>query len=429
MTGTRRLLSILTVQLCLAGPAFAQADGDVSNPRAAFPGRSTPRGELLEDEANTVAVFERLGASVVAINVSLKGRRLDPFENLPGGEVPEFFRDLIPPTQVPPQRGSGSGFVVDGEGGVLTNYHVVSEALRANSTQLMDGASIEVVFPSADRGFRARVVGASALYDLALLELAEDSLPEAVRKIRPIELADSDQTRVGQKVIAIGNPFGFASTVTTGIVSGIGRSLPGVGQVQIPLVQTDAAINPGNSGGPLLDSRGRLIGVNTAIVPGLSLGGTAGSLGVGFAVPSNLVIRSLPEMRKGGISDITTRARLGVSVMDLREYPAEVREDLKLPERGAAIAEVQPGSPAAKAGLRGARYQIVADAKQLPAGMDVIIAIDGKKIENASELQQAVLARKAGDELRLQLLREGRMREVKLRLEVIPQPKQEEEES
>jgi serine protease Do len=429
MPRTRDLLSILTVGLCLAGsvPARAQDGGDAAA-RAAFPGRSTQRSDLLEDEANTVSVFERLGPSVVSINVSLKGRRVDPFQNFPGGEVPEFFREMIPPAQMPPQRGSGSGFVVDGEGHVLTNYHVVAEALRTSSTQLVDGASIEVVFPSEDRGFRARVLGASALYDLALLELQDDAVPDGVKKLRPIEIADSDQTRVGQKVIAIGNPFGFASTVTTGIVSGIGRSLPGVGQVQIPLVQTDAAINPGNSGGPLLDSRGRLIGVNTAIVPGLSIGGTAGSLGVGFAVPSNLVIKSLPEMRKGGISDITTRARLGVSIMDLREYPAEVREDLKLPERGAAIAEVQAGSPAEKAGLRGARYQVVAEGKQLPAGMDVITAIDGKKIENSNELQQAVLARKAGDELRLQVLREGKAREVKLRLEVIPQSKREPEE-
>jgi S1-C subfamily serine protease len=428
MPGLRGLLSILTIQLCLiTAPCFARAAGDERGPVASttVPSESPQRSALLEDEANTVAVFERLGPSVVSINVELKGRRVDPFQS-PGEEIPEFLRELIPRMPQPPLRGSGSGFVVDRDGHVLTNYHVVSEALREGTTELVEGASIEVVFSSVDRGFRARVVGVTALYDLALLELDEDGVPDALRRMVPIELGDSDQARVGQKTIAIGNPFGFASTVTTGIVSGIGRSLPGVGQVQIPLVQTDAAINPGNSGGPLLDSRGRLIGVNTAIVPGLSFGGTAGSLGVGFAVPSNLVSKSLPEMRKGGISDITTRARVGVAVMDLREYPAEVRKSLDLPERGAAIAEVQPGSPAEKAGLRGATFQVTADGRELPAGMDVITAIEGKKIQDANEVQQAVLSRKAGDQLRLQILREGKHREVKLRLEVLVQPKQQE---
>jgi serine protease Do len=430
MTGLRDLLTILTIQLCLLPvPCFAQnADSDGGTvASAATPIRSAQRSGLLEDEANTISVFERLGPSVVSVNVELKGRRVDPFHNLPG-EIPEFFRELIPPGQGPPVRGSGSGFVVDKEGHVLTNFHVVSEALRPGTTELQAGGSIEIVFPSDDRSYRARVLGATALYDLALLELQGDERPDALDKLVPIELGDSDQARVGQKAIAIGNPFGFASTVTTGIVSGIGRSLPGVGQVQIPLVQTDAAVNPGNSGGPLLDSRGRLIGVNTAIVPGLSLAGTGGSLGVGFAVPSNLVIKSLPEMRKGGVSDIATRARVGVTVMDLREYPADVRENLRLPERGAAIVEVQPGSPAEKAGLRGARFQVMADGRQLPGGMDVITAIDGKKLDVANELQQTVLAHQAGDRLRLEILRDGKPRELTLRLEVVPRPKQSTEE-
>ncbi len=395
----------------VAGAADPPVDKVVARPPAPV------RSGLLEDEANTVAIFERHGSSVVSVNVEVQGRRVNPFGDTAPEEVPEFLRDLIPRMPTPPQRGSGSGFVIDGEGHVLTNYHVVSAALEPRKVDLVEGASIEVVFSMAERPFAARVVGATALYDLALLELTDDDLPAAVRSVVPIEI-DGAEPRVGQKAIAIGNPFGFASTVTTGIVSGVGRSLPGIGQVEIPLVQTDAAINPGNSGGPLLDSRGRLIGVNTAIVPAVAWGGMGGSLGVGFALPSELVRKSLPELRKGGLSDITTRARAGVALQNLSEYPLSVRESLHLPERGVAIVAVQPGSPAAKAGLRGARFQVVANGRALPAGMDVIVGLEGRAIDDAAELQRSILAHKAGDKLEVEILREGQRRKVTLTLAV-----------
>ncbi len=384
-------------------------------------------GLQLEDERNTIEIYQRFRSSVVAVNVQVQGRSVSPFEGTPFDDIPEFFREFVPSPQAP-ERGAGSGFVADDQGHILTNYHVIAAALRRGTTEFVEGANIEVVFSNEERGFPARVIGATALYDLALLELTGESVPDAMRNAKPIEFADSDQIRVGQKTIAIGNPFGFASTVTTGIVSGVGRSLPGVGQVEIPLVQTDAAINPGNSGGPLLDSRGRLLGVNTAIIPGGGgFGGMRGFLGLGFAVPANLVRQSLPALIKGGISDITTRARIGVAILDLREYPDEVRQSLDLPEEGVAIVSVEPGSPAAEAGLRGARFQVQAEDRTYPGGMDIIVSVDGEKVDSARELQQRVLAHEAGETVTVGVLRDGEVREEKLTLEVIParnQPQQ-----
>src|SRR5690606_21343603 len=143
-----------------------------------------------------------------------------------------------------------------------------------------------------------------------------------------------------------GNPFGFESTVTLGIVSAVGRHFPYIGEVDFPMVQTDAPINPGNSGGPLLDSSGRLIGVNTAILPSLSANGERGNLGIGFAVPADLVAATLPQLRQGGIQSIPTRPRLGVTIMDVSAFPSEVRERLGLPEQGVGVLEVEPGGAA-----------------------------------------------------------------------------------
>src|SRR5690606_6972342 len=164
---------------------------------------------------------------------------------------PPQFRDLIPQQRAPQTRqSSGSGFVVDDEGHIVTNYHVVRAALEADSVALRTGGTITVVFPGSADELPVTVVGANPDYDLALLALEDPgALPQGVT---PIELADSDTALVGQKVIAIGNPFGLQSSVTQGIISAIGRELPSIGRVEIQMIQTDAAINPGNSGGPLL---------------------------------------------------------------------------------------------------------------------------------------------------------------------------------
>jgi S1-C subfamily serine protease len=396
--------------LAAAAPVFVAGD----DARGQTSGASELR---LEDEWNTAEVFERSAPSVVSIEVTIEGRAVSPF-GLPGGPLRGPLRDLLPEMPSPePLRGSGSGFVVDDARHILTNYHVVRAALQPGSTQLRTGANVTVRFSMVENGVEARVLGANALYDLALLEIDAGALPQGAREIEPIELGSSSEIVVGQKAIAIGNPFGFASTVTIGIVSGIGRSLPGVGEMDIPLVQTDAAINPGSSGGPLLDSSGRLIGVNTAIIPG-GWDASAGFVGLAFAVPADLVRETLPSLLEGDLTDVTTRARLGIAAVGLDTYPDAVRESLGLPDQGVAVAAVEPSSPAAEAGLRGAQFEVTAGGISLPGGMDVIVAIDGKDVRSPSILQQAVFAHEEGDEVTLVVICDGERREVGLKLQV-----------
>ncbi len=384
-------------------------------------------GALLQDEQNTIEVVGAYGPSVVSVNVEIRGQRFDPFEQF--GNVPEEFRRFfqLPQGQQPEefrQQGSGSGFVVSDEGDIITNYHVVVAALEEDEVTLREGSSLSVTFPSSDEEFSATVVGANSLYDLALLRLDDpDALPEGIRSI---SIADSEAVRVGQKVIAIGNPFGFASTVTTGIVSGVSRSLPGVGEVNIPLIQTDAAINPGNSGGPLLNSRGELIGVNTAIIPGLSVGGARGNIGIGFAVPSNLLRNNLAELQQGGFTDIGDRPRLGVRFADLSVFPESIRENLSLPEQGVSVQAVEAGSAAERAGLQGGQYNIEVDGQELPlqAGGDIILAVNGQAVSSGGELQDLILSQEDGDTVELTVWRDGEELSVPVTLSVVPQEEQ-----
>ena len=388
---------------------------------------------LLETERNTIEVVEQYGPSVVSVNVEVRGQRIDPFAQLEE-QIPEEFRRFFQFPQAPQdqpqefrQQGSGSGFVVSEEGDIITNYHVVRQALEPGTATPAEGSSVSVTFSDDDRELAATVVGVNTLYDLALLRLENpDDMPE---NVIPVPIGDSDELRVGQKVIAIGNPFGFASTVTTGIVSGLGRSLPGVGTVNIPLIQTDAAINPGNSGGPLFNSRGELIGINTAIIPGLSVGGQRGNIGIGFAVPSNLLQQNLAELREGGYADITSRPRLGIRILDLAAFPESVRENLDLPESGVSVQAVEPGSAAEAAGLQGGQFNVEVDgqAVRLPdgtpvtAGGDIILAVDGEEISSSSDLQDIVLSKEDGDTVELRVWRNGEERTVEATLSVVRQ--------
>ena len=394
---------------------------------------------LLEDEQNTTDIIATYGPSVVAVNVEVRGQRVDPFsQNLPQEFFPPEFRRFfqLPEPQQPQdtpeqpqddlgefrQQGSGSGFVVSENGDIITNYHVARAALQEDSVEPLENTRLTVTFPSSDEELPVRVVGVNALYDLALLQLENpEDLPETVR---PIPLGDSDALRVGQKTIAIGNPFGFASTVTTGIVSGVSRSLPGVGEANIPLVQTDAAINPGNSGGPLLNSKGELIGINTAIIPGLLANGERGNLGIGFAVPSNLLQQNLAELQQGGFADISSRPRIGVSIADVRAFPESVRESFNLPENGVVVRTVEPGSPAEKAGLRGGSSTINIGGTSVEVGGDVITAVDGQEVQTPGELQNIVLSKNEGDTVELRVLRDGEEQSVTVTLGVVPRDQQ-----
>ncbi len=392
--------------------------------QASAQGAPDPVASRLQDEQNTIDVIEAIGPSVVAINVEIRGAVVNPFQDLPF--LPEQFRDLFPQGQSIPrvQQSSGSGFVIDEEGRVVTNYHVVRAALQTDSIEPREGATITVEFPGSDEPVPATVLGANPDYDLALLELEDPgAVPEDVR---PIELADSTQVRVGQKAIAIGNPFGLQSTVTQGIVSAIGRELTSIGRVDIPMIQTDAAINPGNSGGPLLDSSGRLIGINTMIVPGMTTAGSAGNIGIGFAVPSSLLTETLTDLEAGGLvgfyaatADIENRPRIGLRGVSVDDYPDAAREALGMPDEGVVVFQVDPGGPADEAGLVGSTYMAVIGDDQFPAGGDIIVAAEGESIATIQDLQALVLKREAGDVVTLTVLRGGQEVQLEVTLAVV----------
>ncbi len=415
--------------------------------------QSAEASALTEYEQNTIDVIAQYGPSVVSVEVSARVNL--PGTDNPNVQVPEGLEDFLdqlpldqlPPQlreyleeqgqqfgtpdgeapQLPPQQGSGSGFVIDDTGRIITNYHVVRAALQEGSVELTQGSEITVTFPENDESYPVRVVGANDFYDLALLELEDPSRePESAR---PIPIADSDALQVGQKTIAIGNPFGFEFSVTTGVVSGVSRSLPGFGDVDVPLVQTDAAINPGNSGGPLLSSSGEVIGVNTAIIPGQGPGfGTAGNIGLGFAVPSNILQDNLAQLEEGGLITLQSRARLGIQIGSVSNYPEAVRNNLKLPEEGVIVQAVEPGSPAEEAGLQGAQFEVMFEDVPIPAGGDVIIAVNGEPVSTTGELQQAVLSRGEGDTVEITYVRDGEEQTVEVTLAVVPEQNQQNQE-
>jgi serine protease Do len=363
------------------------------------------RGRLLADEANTVEIVREYGPSVVAVQITVADVRMHPF--LDPGE----------------QQGGGSGFVIDEDGRIITNYHVVFAALEDGTLEPLPDAEITVTFlERQDEPYAVRVVGANPDYDLALLEFTN---AEDIPAVQALPLGDSNQVRPGQKVIAIGTPFGLHSTVTTGIVSAIEREQPGLVGIEIPFIQTDAAINPGNSGGPLLDSRGEVIGINNAILA--SAAGPQGFMGVGFAVPVNLLRESLEDLRQGGFSgvaarvgEIEQRPRLGITApANMEDYPQSLRRELELPEHGVMVAEVTPGGPADQAGLRAATDGVLVAGRLLPIGGDVIIAIDGLEAERLIDLQQQILDREAGDIVNLTLWRDGQRVNVQVTLDIV----------
>jgi len=375
---------------------------------------------MLADENNTIEIVDRFGPSVVAVSVAIRGKPVNPVQDIPTENIPPALRGFVPflEEQESVRHSSGSGFLIaiDGAPRLVTNFHVVQEALEDDTVALVDGARIEVVFPvGTQRPFEVRVVGVNPSFDLALLELVDSAYPPTAE---PLTIADSDQIRVGQKTIAIGNPFGLASTVTSGIVSGVGRFIPSVGQIPVPMIQTDAAINPGNSGGPLLNSKGQLIGINTAL---LNPGGSSFA-GLGFAVPSNLLVESLGNLELGGLSDITsTRPNLGVSVRSVGLLPKGIRELLGLPDEGVVILDVQPDSPADKAGLRGSQTTIPVGTIEMQAGGDVVVAVNGSPITSTMELSSTVTYESMiGDTLELTVLRGGKELTIEVFLELLP---------
>lgn len=290
--------------------------------------------------------------------------------------------------------GQGSGFIYDPQGHIVTNDHVV-----------MGAQAVVVTFFNGLEA-RADVIGTDNDSDLAVIRV--DRLPEDTVYL---PLADSDLVRPGQQAIAIGNPFGNQGTMTAGIVSAVGRSIPSLEQgFNIPLaIQTDAPINPGNSGGPLLNSAGQVIGVNSQITSG-----TGANAGIGFAVPSNIVQQVIPVLIREGRYQWPW---LGVSGDSVSLALAEVA-DLPV-ERGAYIDSVVPGGPADQAGLRGAEYQ-VRDGLEIPIGGDIIVEADGEPINSWDDLLGRVAFRQAGDTMNLIIIRDGQEFSVDVQLGARP---------
>jgi S1-C subfamily serine protease len=290
--------------------------------------------------------------------------------------------------QVYPERGTGSGFILKPSGEILTNNHVVS-------------GSAELTVTLADKKvYKAKVLGRDPRNDVALIKI------DAARTLPSLHLGDSDGLVVGQKVLAIGNPFGFEGTLTTGIVSSLNRTIETEeGRPLEGMVQTDAAINPGNSGGPLLDSHGNVIGINTAIY------GPQGNIGIGFAMPINRIKPILDEFqRTGHISPPV----LGIQVQYLSAEQARMFE--LGPRAGLLVWRVDRGKAADEAGIRAPRSTTVMGNYRVPVGGDFILAIDGQQVEGNDTLPKALARKRGGDIMTFTIYRDGRTIDVKVTL-------------
>jgi S1-C subfamily serine protease len=302
--------------------------------------------------------------------------------------------------QAVPQEGTGSGFVYDGEGHIVTNYHVVENA-ESVSVALAGGQTLD-----------ATIVGVDPSTDLAVLQIDADSLPAA------LTLADSDGLRVGQFVVALGNPFGLAHTLTVGVVSSLGRIIQSPdGRFIGEAIQTDAAINPGNSGGPLLNMEGQVIGVNAQIVSP-----SQASAGIGFAIPSNAVSRVVPQLISEGRYP---HPWLGVTIMDLTPERAAVLRQAGLEvsvDEGIVVMEVTPGSPAAAAGILGGEREVTVGNARILWGGDIIVALNGQPVASLQELTVYLESEtQVGDTVQVTVIRDGEETTMPLTLAERPQ--------
>jgi S1-C subfamily serine protease len=294
---------------------------------------------------------------------------------------------------IPQQEGTatGSGFVVDREGTIITNAHVVEGSNEVSVRFEEDGDPVD-----------AEVKGRDPSTDIAVLKVD----PDDVENLRPLPLGDSKSVKVGDPVIAIGNPFGFDRTVTTGIVSALQREIEAPNGFPIRnVIQTDASINPGNSGGPLLDAEGRVIGINSQIATG---GTSSGSVGIGFAVPVDTAKGLLPKLKEGGRIE---RAFLGIEMAPVTD---QVADDLNLPvKRGALIQTVVPDGPADDAGLKGGRTPT---GEGIRAGGDLIVKVDGKAVRSPDDVAAGIADKEPGDEVEVEYYRGDDKKTAKVKL-------------
>ncbi|PYS55910.1 MAG: peptidase [Acidobacteria bacterium] len=352
-------------------PGVSWASAPENSPAAA------PPAGLGDEERNNVEVYQKYSQGVVNITTTTVGY--------------DFF--LRP---VPMESGTGSGAIIDTQGHIVTNFHVIRDAER-----------LEVTLPDKTKHI-AKVVGDDPNNDLAVLQI---DLPRA--GVTPIPLGSSKGLQVGQKVLAIGNPYGLERTLTTGIISSLGRSIQAEnGRVIEDIIQTDAAINPGNSGGPLLNREGEIIGINTAIV--------SGGTGIGFAIPADTVRRITGDLITLGY---VRRPYLGLpprGVIALMDVPW-LADGLRLgTNAGLLVVTVQPNSPAAVGGIRGASQEVIIRNYRVPAGGDVILAFHGKEVNSLQELAREIDRYKPGDRVTVTILRGNRKMDLPILLQEVP---------
>jgi S1-C subfamily serine protease len=322
---------------------------------------------LSSDEVNNIDIYKL--ANLATVNITSTVYRQTIFMEVYG------------------QKDFGSGFIISADGRILTNSHVIGDPKR-----------VEVRLSDQTR-YPGKVLYQDPYNDMAIVQI------EPKKKLTVLRLGDSDGLQVGQKVLAIGNPFGLDGSLTTGIVSSLGRTIRGENNEELEgMVQTDAAINPGNSGGPLLDSAGNVIGINTAII-----GPSGGNVGIGFALPINRA--------KGMLADFTTgkqRPKLGISVVPVA---GDLAAALDLPEQGGLLVQdVTAGSPAARAGLRGGRQTAQIGNEQIVVGGDLIVSIDGHPVDRTDALTRALAKKRSGDSIEITVFRAGRTTNVHVQL-------------
>jgi len=327
-------------------------------------------------EQENILVYERFNQSVV--NITTQTYRLN------------FFLEPVP------ESGSGSGSIIDTQGHIVTNYHVVQDADQVY-VKLFDGTV-----------FEGAVIGRDRESDIAIVKIDPKG-----KELYPIQFGTSESIRVGQKVLAIGNPFGYDRTLTTGIISGLGRPIrTDDNLIMTDMIQTDASINPGNSGGPLLDGHGRLIGINTSIYSP-----SGGSVGIGFAVPVDKAKRVIAELiAKGRV----VRGWLDITPVQLDSM---IVEYANLPvEQGILVSEVRKGGPAEAAGLRGGDNAVKYGSSVIYLGGDIIIKVDGQEVADYADMFSALEDNKPGDVVEVVIVRNGKLRT--LNIELIERPEE-----
>jgi S1-C subfamily serine protease len=325
---------------------------------------------LGSDELNNIDVYKSASDSVAYVTSTVYRRTI--------------FFDVVP------QRDLGSGFLSNSEGQILTNFHVISGS-----------SQVEVTLPDKSV-HKATVLVRDRTDDLALIKI------DSPKKLPHLNLGDSDHLQVGQKVLAIGNPFGLSGTLTTGVVSSLGRDIQGENNQTLEgMIQTDAAINSGNSGGPLLDSQGNVIGINTAIY-----GPNGGNIGIGFAIPINRVKTMLDDFRA---NRSFKPPALGVSTVFIPS--GDIATALHLPEGGGLLLqEIRRGSAAATAGLRGYRNVVAIGNQEVGVGGDLITAVDGKPVTERDAVTRSMSHKRPGDLMDLTIFRDGRTMNVQVKL-------------